>query len=91
MNSTGRQFEVMQVCKSGWGGALLYLATGELLYRDWTVTMGDWFVANQHEDGHWENSRYVAPDAPIDSNLAITAEFINHLDCIAGSLAASVA
>ncbi|MGH2560285.1 MAG: hypothetical protein ACRDJH_14575 [Thermomicrobiales bacterium] len=88
MNSTERQFEVMQVCKSGWGSALLYLVTGEPLYRDWTVTMGDWFVANQHADGHWENSRYVAPDSPLESNLATTAEFVNHLDCIAGALAA---
>jgi hypothetical protein len=88
MNSTERQFEVMQVCKSGWGGALLYLITGEPLYRDWTIKMGDWFVANQHADGHWENSRYIVPDAPLQSNLATTAEFINHLDCIAGALAA---
>jgi hypothetical protein len=88
MNSTERQFEVMQVCKSGWGGALLYLITGEPLYRDWTMKMGDWFVANQHPDGHWENSKYIVPDAPLRSNLGTTAEFINHVDCIAGALAA---
>lgn len=47
MESTERQFEVMQVCKSGWGGALLYQATGEEQYRAWAMRLGDWFVSQQ--------------------------------------------
>jgi hypothetical protein len=85
MNSTERQFEVMQVCKSAWGSALLYAATRDPLYRDWTLRMGDWFVAHQHADSHWENSRYLDPDPPLHHNLAITAEFIVHLDTIEGT------
>ena len=56
MESTERQFEVMQVCKSGWGGALLYQATGEEQYRAWAIRLGDWFVSHQHADGHWSQS-----------------------------------
>jgi hypothetical protein len=84
MHSTERQFEVMQVCKSAWGSALLYAATREPVYRDWTHRLGDWFVSHQHVDGHWENSRYLDPDAPLHHKLAITAEFIVHLDTIGG-------
>lgn len=87
MNSTERQFETAQVCKSGWGAALLYGITGERVYQDWAIKLGDWFVGNQYDDGHWENSHYIDPDPPLHSKLTITAEFINHMDCIAGSLA----
>lgn len=87
MNSTEGQFETMQVCKSGWGSALLYVATKEPLYRDWAVKLGDWFVDNQYSDGHWENSHYIDPNPPLHKNLTVTAEFINHMDCISGSLA----
>jgi hypothetical protein len=86
MGSTERQFEVMQVCKSAWGGGLLYAATREPIYRDWTIRLGDWFVAHQHNDGHWENTRYLVPQPSLPSNLAITAEFIVHLDTIIGAL-----
>lgn len=87
MESTEQQFEVMQVCKSGWGGALLYATTQEPQYRDWTIKLGDWFVAHQLADGHWTNSHYIDPNPPLQSQLSTTAEFINHLDCIAGALA----
>lgn len=88
MNSTELQFQTAQVCKSGWGASLLYSITGEEIYRDWAIKMGDWFVSNQYDDGHWENSHYIDPDPPLHNRLTITAEFINHMDCIAGGLAA---
>ena len=90
MSSTERQFEVMQVCKSAWGGGLLYAATKEPTYRDWTIRMGDWFVANQNDDGHWENSHYLDPHPLLPSNLAITAEFIVHVDTIVGALSSGL-
>ncbi|HEV8636069.1 MAG TPA: hypothetical protein VG370_17730 [Chloroflexota bacterium] len=86
MNSTTRQFETKQVCKSAWGGGLLYAVTNEAVYRDWTVRMGDWFVAEQFPDGHWENSKYMDPDPPLHRNIAITAEFVVHMDTIASTL-----
>jgi rhamnogalacturonyl hydrolase YesR len=86
IGSTEHQFEVMQVCKSAWGSGLLYAVTKEPIYRDWTIRMGDWFVAHQREDGHWENTPYLVPQPSLPSNLAITAEFIVHLDTIIGAL-----
>jgi hypothetical protein len=86
MNSTPQQFETKQVCKSAWGGGLLYATTQEQLYRDWTIKMGDWFVAEQYPDGHWENSKYMDPNPPLHRNIAITAEFVVHMDTISSTL-----
>jgi len=90
MRSTPRQFETKQVCKSSWGSALLWLITGEQQYCDWTLRMGDWFVAEQAEDGHWSNTPYLAPNPTLNDNLQITAEFVVHLDHIMGALSAIV-
>jgi hypothetical protein len=73
------QFRSMQTCKSGWGSGLLYVATREEKYRAWTARMGDWFVANQCDDGHWENTKHWVPAPTVANNLEITAEFIMHL------------
>jgi hypothetical protein len=73
------QFQSMQTCKSGWGSGLLYVATRRQEYRDWTVRMGDWFVANQYEDGHWENTKHWVPEPTDADNIEITAEFVMHL------------
>jgi hypothetical protein len=83
MNSTERQFEVPQVCKTGWGSALLYQLTRENQYRDWTIRVGDYYLASQHPDGHWQNR------APYDTpayNITTTAEFVVHLDTLIGAL-----
>ena len=84
MNSTERQFEVPQVCKSGWGSALLYQLTREPAYRAWTVRVGDYYVDSQHPDGHWENRE---PYRDLHQNITITAEFVVHLDTLIGALA----
>lgn len=84
MNSTERQFEVPQVCKTGWGSALLFGVTGEERYRDWTVRVGDYYVATQHPDGHWENK---PPYDDFANHITVTAEFVMHLDTLIGALA----
>jgi hypothetical protein len=91
MQSTPRQFETRQVCKSSWGSSLLWLITGEQKYLDWTLRMGDWFAAQQTEDGHWFNTPYLAPHPTLNDNIQITAEFIVHLDHIIGALGAALA
>ena len=73
------QFQSMQTCKSGWGSGLLYVATREGHYRDWTVRLGDWFVDHQLEDGHWKNTRFWTPNPTLADNIEITAEFVMHL------------
>ncbi|MBT3274463.1 MAG: hypothetical protein HN368_15000 [Spirochaetales bacterium] len=73
------QFESMQTCKSGWGSGLLYAATGEKVYLDWTTKMGDWFLKHQKDDGHWENTKFWTPEPTLSKNIEITAEFVMHL------------
>jgi hypothetical protein len=79
MTTDDCQFQSMQTCKSGWGSGLLYVATREPKYRDWTVRLGDWFVEHQHEDGHWENTKHWTPSPTDADNIEITAEFVMHL------------
>lgn len=79
MTTDACQFQSMQVCKSGWGAGLLYVATREVHYREWALRMGDWFVAHQHDDGHWENTKFWTPNPTLDINIEITAEFVMHL------------
>jgi hypothetical protein len=79
MTSDACQFQSMQVCKSGWGAGLLYTATREAVYRDWTKRLGDWFVEHQFQDGHWENTPFLAPEPTTADNIELTAEFVMHL------------
>jgi hypothetical protein len=88
MESTPRQFETKQVCKSAWGSGLITLASGDDAYLDWMIRMGDWFAAEQEADGHWNNSRYIDPDPPIQHQIEATAEFVVHLDTLVGALSA---
>jgi hypothetical protein len=84
MNSTERQFEVSQVCKSGWGSALLYQVTREEPYRHWTCRVADYFVADQQPDGCWMDSGPYGHDLHV--NIMITAEFVMILDTMVGCL-----
>lgn len=90
MTTDESQFQSMQVCKSGWGAGMLYLATREADYRDWTVRMGDWFLEHQHDDGHWENTKFLVPNPTLADNMEVTAEFTMHLANIVVNLAVPV-
>jgi rhamnogalacturonyl hydrolase YesR len=85
MTSTERQFEVSQVCKSGWGAALLYAVTQETAYQGWTHRVADYFVGDQCEDGHWEDSGPYGREHHV--NIMVTAEFVMILDAMIGALA----
>ncbi len=41
MTSDECQFDSKQLCKSGWGSGLLYVATREEQFREWTMRLGD--------------------------------------------------
>ena len=84
MGCTERQFEVPQVCKTGWGSAILYQITKEKAYRDWTVRVADYYLETQQADGHWVN---VEPYTQVHHDIEVTAEFVVHLDTIIGALA----
>ncbi|MEE2658695.1 MAG: hypothetical protein VX733_09350 [Candidatus Latescibacterota bacterium] len=87
METDDCQFESMQTCKSGWGSGCLYAATGESKYRDWTLRMGEWFVAHQAKDGHWSNTPRWNPEPDEADDMEITAEFVMHLVHICRQLA----
>ena len=91
MQSTPRQFETKQVCKSSWGSSLLYMLTGEQQYLDWTIVMGDWYVREQTADGHWFNTPFHSPNPTLNDNVQITAEFIVHMDNIIGAMGTALA
>lgn len=82
MAATPRQFEFPQVCKSSWGSSLLYQITGEEQYLDWTIRMGDWYVAGQREDGRWTFDRKRSGEL-----IELTLEFVMHLDTLISGLA----
>lgn len=84
INQTEQQFEVAQVCKVGWGAALLYQITKEEIYREWAIKVGDYFVRTQFSDGHWINNEPLT-DLP---EIEIGSEFLVYLDVIISSLQA---
>ena len=83
MNSTERQFDYGQVCKSSWGSSLLYEITGEEQYLSWTYKMGDWYVTNQNAEGYWHWDDMDTLGAHIHAAF----EFVMHLNTLIGGLA----
>ena len=45
-------------------------------------SFGDWYLENQHNDGHWENTKHWNPKPTLGDNIEMTAEFIIHLSNI---------
>ncbi len=84
MSATERQFEVSQVCKAGWGSALVFQMTGEDKYRDFTCRVADFFVADQQPDGHWRDSGPYGHAQHV--NIMVTAEFVMILDTMIACL-----
>jgi hypothetical protein len=91
MESTPRQFEVRQVCKSAWGSGLISLATGDDSYVPWMLRMGDWFTEIQEADGRWSNSSYIEANPPLAHQIEATAEFVVHVDTLIAALSAIAA
>lgn len=83
MDSTERQFDYPQVCKSSWGSSLLYQLTGDEQYEQWTYKMGDWYAATQQADGCWGWENNVT----LGSKIELTLEFVMHVDTIISGLA----
>lgn len=81
--ATPAQLRYPSACKSSWGSSLLYTLTGEPVYRDWTLRMGDWYVAHQDAEGAWRPWVETHPN----DRVWITLEFVMHLDTLLGALA----
>ena len=79
----------VQVCKFGWGAAVLLETTGDETLLPHVVRMGHWFTAAQNPDGSWDNSPFLM-ERPSDHEsvrVEITAEFVQHLTSIINALA----
>lgn len=83
MAGTPAQAGYPSFCKSSWGSSLLYTATGDAVYRDWTLRMADWYVAHQDVDGAWRPWVEAHPN----DRVWITLEYVMHLDTLLGALA----
>lgn len=92
LEGTDKQFsgrESMQIGKYGWGVAALYELTHDEIYFQECVRMAFWFIDTQADDGHWDNSPFLANIAGsnvVGSSADVTAECIQHLSAIASAL-----
>jgi hypothetical protein len=77
-------FSAPQVCKVGWGSALLYQITREAAYHDLASSVAEYLMDNQYPEGYWLN---VAPYRALGNALEITEEFVVHMDTILNALA----
>ena len=80
--ATDAQFKYPAVCKSSWGSSLLYQVTGEQQYLDWTLRLGDWYVATQTAEGCW----HPLQERTEADRIEVTLEFVMHLDTLIGGL-----
>jgi len=83
MAATDAQFRYPSVCKTSWGSSLLYQVTGEAAYRDWTMRLGDWYVAMQDPAVFWRP--WV--ERSDNDRIWITLEYVMHLDTLIAALA----
>lgn len=84
MAATDAQFAYPSVCKTSWGSSMLYLVTGEAPYREWTMDLGDWYVAMQDEAGFW----HPWEERHDMDRIWITLEYVMHLDTLIAGLSA---
>jgi len=61
---------------------VLYEATGDPVYYEWTRRLGDWYVDLQLPDGNWSWSKVTSQNFAIPDQIAGVAEYTMHLDTI---------
>lgn len=67
---TEKQFDGIEVCKTGLGAAELYSITKDEKYRDWAIKVGDYFCKTQKADGRWVDDRFSP--STLGQDIAIT-------------------
>lgn len=81
---TEKQFEGIEVCKTGYGAAILYQITNKSSYLDWAIKVGNYFSETQKEDGSWIDDRYNP--STVGQDIAITDQQALWLYYIIGAL-----
>ncbi len=74
-----QMFSVPQVCKVGWGSALLYQITKDTTFYDLAMKVAQYYIDHQYPEGYWMN---IEPYRAFPNVIEITAEFVVHLDTI---------
>lgn len=73
--------------KGGWGCAMLYRLTGQHKYRDAALTVGEYLISRQSEDGGWLPQSAENSDELTNLFYDTTAEFTLWQSLIAANLA----
>jgi hypothetical protein len=76
-----------QVCKFGWGAAVLLDIEPSEALAEHVLRMARWFVDSQREDGRWEPSGFLVPNPDDADNMPKTAEHLLHVVTLIASLA----
>jgi hypothetical protein len=78
--------ESVQICKFGWGAAMVYGhdASSDLLPH--VARMGDWFIAHQAADGAWSPSSFFVPEPTVVDKMLKTAEHVMEVNAILAAL-----
>jgi hypothetical protein len=92
MNGTEDQYnhwESMQICKFGWGLAMMAEIDPKGDYLPYLLKMAHWYIDSQREDGSWVPSPFLVP-SPDDSHaIEKTAEHTLWVTMMLASLAAA--
>lgn len=82
VQGTAAQFDdpgQVQICKFGWGAAMVHLTDPAAGMLPWTALMGEWFVRHQASDGSWAPSSFLRPEPTAVDLFQKTSEHLMEL------------
>jgi hypothetical protein len=79
--------ESMQICKFGWGTAVIHEIDDDDRHVRNLVRMARWYNDSQRADGNWVPSGFLEPDPHISDAMAKTAEHTLWVSIMHSSLA----
>jgi len=79
----------VQICKFGWGSAVMLAAHSRQRWLPQVVRMSHWFIDHQETDGAWAPSQFLAPTPTDIDKLVKTAEHVMEINAILGALGTS--
>ena len=78
--------QTVQICKFGWGAAVLLEATQEPLFLDYALRMVRWFGDMQGIGGNWHASPFQVPQPTPADDMPKTAEHTLHVTTLLTAL-----
>ena len=77
----------VQICKFGWGAAMMQTADRSVRYDAHLRRMGNWFVERQAGDGSWAPSRFLSASPSVVELMTKTAEHVMEVNALIAALA----